>query len=749
MKRKIHLVIVVFANICFGQVGGYTDKVSYFPGEEVKVFISNDKKTYTFRVFEATDSSHSIFITELSGRIQQVPDSAYWYGCDWKVTTTFIIPEYCKSGVYIGEFLTESGLKRIIFIVKNPNPKKEILFVISTNTYQLYNNFGGKSGYDFNSTNGERSYKMSFNRPYAGLGDGFFTGVPYESNAGWYAPKSKWEYNMSLWLKNNLYNVDYITDTDLDSMENVLDGYKVLTVVGHSEYWSYNMYMKVRNYLYKNAGNFLILSGNTCWIQVRFEDNHRTIVCYKNAAKDPLTGIADSLVTIPWPNPPVKRFVSDIIGPYWSEGGVVNYNFNSTKIFTKEEGYGGYIIMNPNHFIFRGTGLKQLDTLGFNDAIVGYETDGFKLIFWNNGFPLGWSNKYRILGWSPAANWDGSLRGYAAMGIFYISGGGVVFNGATTNWAHGLLNDSQISLITKNILDRMIQKQFPPEIIEFKPLQGIKQCVLHDTITIRPQELIVGVNDTTTLSINAFDFKNRSIKYHFKVNDSIVSSTSKLNLGRFWKQHNTKIRVVGFAICETETSFVKLEIIPKALRFTSYCDTVITVGNPFVYRIQIQSYTDSPTTIYVDNLPTWLQYDPSNHILWGTPNKQDPESSVVKIYATDSIGNTEEQIALIKLRKIIDSVVSPGFPMKYSLFQNYPNPFNSSTKIDISLPRQEFATLVIYDILGRKAVTLLNGDVNAGNHTYEWLADKYPSGVYVYELTTKTFQSRRKMILLK
>ncbi len=88
-------------------------------------------------------------------------------------------------------------------------------------------------------------------------------------------------------------------------------------------------------------------------------------------------------------------------------------------------------------------------------------------------------------------------------------------------------------------------------------------------------------------------------------------------------------------------------------------------------------------------------------------------------------------------------------PAEFSLFQNYPNPFNPVTVIRYSLAENRFVTVNVYDILGNKVTSLVNEKQNAGRHSVEWNAGKFPSGVYCYKINTGDFTDTKKMILLK
>lgn len=53
-------------------------------------------------------------------------------------------------------------------------------------------------------------------------------------------------------------------------------------------------------------------------------------------------------------------------------------------------------------------------------------------------------------------------------------------------------------------------------------------------------------------------------------------------------------------------------------------------------------------------------------------------------------------------------IVGKNTPLVFSLDQNYPNPFNPITRIAYELPKVEFVSLIIYDIMGREVVSLIN-----------------------------------------
>ena len=92
---------------------------------------------------------------------------------------------------------------------------------------------------------------------------------------------------------------------------------------------------------------------------------------------------------------------------------------------------------------------------------------------------------------------------------------------------------------------------------------------------------------------------------------------------------------------------------------------------------------------------------------------------------------------------------SAAHPTSFNLFQNYPNPFNPSTNIEYDLPKPQFVSLKIYNVLGQKIATLVDKRLNAGHYKVAFNADYLASGVYFYILRTDNFTSMHKMLLLK
>jgi hypothetical protein len=93
-------------------------------------------------------------------------------------------------------------------------------------------------------------------------------------------------------------------------------------------------------------------------------------------------------------------------------------------------------------------------------------------------------------------------------------------------------------------------------------------------------------------------------------------------------------------------------------------------------------------------------------------------------------------------------------PSEFSLKQNYPNPFNPVTTINYDLPKDAVVEIMIYDVMGREVIGLVQGMRRAGYHTTSWDSkDEYgnsvAAGLYFYQIRSDYFVKTKKMLLIK
>jgi len=88
-------------------------------------------------------------------------------------------------------------------------------------------------------------------------------------------------------------------------------------------------------------------------------------------------------------------------------------------------------------------------------------------------------------------------------------------------------------------------------------------------------------------------------------------------------------------------------------------------------------------------------------------------------------------------------------PNRFTLNQNFPNPFNPSTTISYNIPESANVKLEVFNAVGQKVATLINGTQNAGSHTVSFDASNLASGIYLYKLTSGNQVKINKMTLVK
>jgi len=99
--------------------------------------------------------------------------------------------------------------------------------------------------------------------------------------------------------------------------------------------------------------------------------------------------------------------------------------------------------------------------------------------------------------------------------------------------------------------------------------------------------------------------------------------------------------------------------------------------------------------------------------------------------------------------KYITDIEDEILPTEFTLLQNFPNPFNPVTFIEYELAKSSDVKIEVFDILGRKCLTLVDQFQPVGKHTVSFDGIELSGGIYFYRLTADGFVQTRKMVLLK
>lgn len=296
------------------------------------------------------------------------------YDCRWKATHEYRLPENARAGFYVGRmrFLLdgEERLYQTVFLVKKSpsRPKAPIAFVASTNSWRAYaatpfsptwkglkksignNGFANSPGeppaFCFYRPHraGQGTYQLGCRMPWPVVGPYTLMG-PEEWN---YSHLCRQDRYTQVWLETRGYDYDVLSDTDVHVDPHILDGYKVVFVVGHSEYWSFEAMGAVSRFL-DRGGCAVVLSGNTAFWRVSFNADASIIECRKGDA--PGTQVRADRRGEMWHSHDGKRggMARECGFPAWRLFGLEYLSLEPVGAV----GVGPYKVRNPDHFLFR------------------------------------------------------------------------------------------------------------------------------------------------------------------------------------------------------------------------------------------------------------------------------------------------------------------------------------------------------------------------------------------------------------
>jgi hypothetical protein len=371
------------------------------------------------------------------------------------------------SGVYLahlelprgGELRLSSDCAAALFVVR-ARASKPILYKLPVATWHAYNCSGGGCFY----TNPPRSAqppgaRVSFLRPGGGIG-GATWGAPDHYDLR--SPRqtfAHWDARFIRWLARSGYAADFCTDLDIHAQPSLLQDYRLLLSVGHDEYWTEDTRDAVEDFV-AGGGNLALFGANLCWWRIHLVDDATAMVCHQGSKH----GAWDHW----WPAGGAGRPEDSLSGASYRHGGGWWDGPRETN---------GFIVQQPGHWIFTGTGLARGEAVGADTwpPLPGYECDGVPidhiapdgmatLSAWRD--EAGTPDGYQLLAACPLdRRWQelpprerhGAGEGIhvAAMGMFRH--GGTVFSAGTTDWAQvlGEARDRKVERITRNVLDRL------------------------------------------------------------------------------------------------------------------------------------------------------------------------------------------------------------------------------------------------------------------------------------------------------
>ncbi len=353
--------------------------------------------------------------------------------------------------------------------------KSKLLVLVSSNNWQTYNIWGGRSRYrDFeviireNKSDALRSFwikympesiknqtkkilrkkfpitiedspsnsqfkRLSINRPHPNCSiEDDDPREPFTSHLA----ASEWR--LLAWLEENNYNYDIVSGFELHNKPALLKYYKAVILSSHCEYWSKEMYDGLNDYFY-SGGSILNLSGNSIYREIEY--------------------YADGSLRC------VSLRLSETVA---DESKLIGVRFDM-------RGYGTcapYKIINPEHWVFKGLNIHKGDI--FADNSLNQPTADSKRKFESNPASSPGLTKLTGLGGS---GWEtDKLTSTAPKDIMLIAKGinnkrggadmiireksaehGLLFSASSITFAGTLLVDDISSKILTNVLDKIIK----------------------------------------------------------------------------------------------------------------------------------------------------------------------------------------------------------------------------------------------------------------------------------------------------
>lgn len=285
------------------RIGGFAADISYNKGAQALFKIKSSTPQYKIDIYRVGyyggKGARKIISVPQTGSSTQpecnVDQTTNIVDCgNWSQSASWQIPSDAVSGVYFAK-LTQinpsdpnPGAAHIYFIVRDDSSNSDILFQTSDTTWHAYNLSPSSLAPSKLTRNPSGSFyqgniatKVSYNRPFYQ----YYIDNPPTNNLFFH-----FEYSAIRFLEKNGFNVSYFTNVDADRDGDLIKNHKLFISAGHDEYWSGNQRKKVEEA--RDAGvNLAFFSGNSVYWKVRWEDNNRTLVCYKesqgNAKIDP------------------------------------------------------------------------------------------------------------------------------------------------------------------------------------------------------------------------------------------------------------------------------------------------------------------------------------------------------------------------------------------------------------------------------------------------------------------------------
>lgn len=322
--------------------------------------------------------------------------------CPWAVTTRVNTGGW-PEGLYYLILTGGSGRDHMVpLVVESASVRGKAVLVVNDCTMQAYNRWGGYSLYAGPGNSSlTRSYKVSFDRPYAN-----FTEIDERDSPLIRAAEA---------VRDPGLHLAYTTEARISATPSLVNGAAAVIFSGHSEYWSPALRRNIETA--RNHGtNIVFFGANSVYWRTRLEASRtgagRVEVCYREARLDPLRFSHPDAVTTQWRQGPRPDAESTLTGAVYGD-------LHATGTFT---------VTDPGFFAFEGTGATKGATY---PGLVAGETDRV--------YPTAWYPMLRhpgnllVFAHSPESGRH-SAHGWADSTFYTTASGAGVLDVASMDW---------------------------------------------------------------------------------------------------------------------------------------------------------------------------------------------------------------------------------------------------------------------------------------------------------------------------
>ncbi|MCC6344879.1 MAG: carboxypeptidase regulatory-like domain-containing protein [Bryobacterales bacterium] len=376
-----------------------------------------------------------------------------------------VIPAPDRSGLYYLRAKTPSGsMFSFPWVVAPASPRARIAVLASTNTWNAYNNYGGRSNYvnsdhlpDQPVVNSRQDLSryldnlpfgswrhpdsefspLSFDRPEPNnhIFDDCEVTDPVQGRVQ--CGQAPGEWRLYGWLEREGFDYDLYAEAHLHDGLLPLDAYRVLILAVHPEYWTREMYLRLKEWVFSKGGRLMYLGGNGLNCEVLLNPDG-TMRCLSSlfSLHGELGGHSEDGAI---------RYESRMHRTLESEANLLGVVCSETGIMTAAP----YRVLDESHWIFEGTGLHNGGLFGAETlhervpgGASGHETDKRSA-----------SSPPNTLLLAKGTNPD---DGGAEIVYHQPPGGGAVFSVGSITWVSALFPDPAVSRITRNVLLRFL-----------------------------------------------------------------------------------------------------------------------------------------------------------------------------------------------------------------------------------------------------------------------------------------------------